>query len=155
MKKLIIVVILGFITLGFSAYAKPVRSAARKLKHTAHAMHRVVVANAINRLQYDFAKYTIRPKYNGKLEKLGQLMLKNNYALAVRGYADSIGSYKGNWVLSDKRANQVKDYLVKMGVAKERIVATPFGSTNPIASNKTAAGRQLNRRVEIIINSSN
>lgn len=152
MKKLVIALILGLITFNFSAHAKPL---ARKLKKAAPAMHRVVVANAINRLHYDFAKYAIRPQYNSKLEKLGQLLLKNNYALALRGYADSVGTYKGNWVLSDKRANEVKDYLVKMGVAKERIVATPFGSTNPIASNKTAAGRQMNRRVEVIINSSN
>jgi outer membrane protein OmpA-like peptidoglycan-associated protein len=153
MKKLIITLILGFITLSISAYAKPARFAMRK--HAARSMHRVVVANVINRLHYDFAKYTIRPQYNGKLEKLGQLMLKNNYSVALRGYADSLGSYKGNWVLSDKRANEVKDYLIKMGVAKDRIVATPFGSTNPIASNKTAEGRQINRRVEIIINSAN
>ena len=152
MKKLITTLVLGFITLSFSAYAKP---SPRKLKHPVRAMHKVVVANAINRLHYDFAKYTIRPQYNSKLEKLGQLLLKNNYSLALRGYADSIGSYKGNWVLSDKRANEVKDYLVKMGIAKERIVATPFGSTNPIASNKTATGRQMNRRVEVIINSTN
>jgi len=147
MKKLI-TLIFGFIIFSFSAYAK---HAPRKPKHIANTMHTVVVADAIKKLQYDFAKYSIRPQYNSKLEKLGQLLLKNNYALAVRGYADSIGSFKGNWVLSDKRANEVKNYLVKMGVSEKRIVATPFGSTNPIASNKTAEGRQINRRVEIAI----
>jgi outer membrane protein OmpA-like peptidoglycan-associated protein len=102
-------------------------------------------------LEYDFAKPVIRKSYYANLDRLAQAAIKDNYLVALAGHADSIGSYKPNWVLSDKRAIQVKEYLVSKGVKEDRIVTTPFGSTVPIVSNKTAEGRQKNRRVEITL----
>ena len=101
------------------------------------------------KLEYDNNKESIRRAYYANLDQLVKTIKDNNYAVSLRGHADSIGRYKYNWVLSDKRAISVKEYLVSKGVKEDKIVTTPFGSTVPIATNKTAAGRQKNRRVEI------
>lgn len=102
-------------------------------------------------VQYDFAKISIRKAYYNRLDELAEVINEKKCAVALRGYADSIGTYKGNWVLSQKRADAVKAYLVKKGVPQQLIVSTAFGSTEPVASNRTVAGRQQNRRVEIKI----
>jgi len=102
-------------------------------------------------VQYDFAKISIRKAYYSRLDELAEVISEKKCAVALRGFADSIGTYKGNWVLSQKRADAIKAYLVSKGVSPELIVSTAFGSTEPVASNKTAAGRQQNRRVEIKI----
>lgn len=100
-------------------------------------------------IEYATAKPTIRDTYYENLDKLAKVITEENYAVSLRGHADAIGGYKYNWVLSDKRAISVKEYLVSKGVKSSNIITTPYGSTVPIASNKTVAGRQKNRRVEI------
>jgi outer membrane protein OmpA-like peptidoglycan-associated protein len=109
----------------------------------------ISLADLTKNLEYDFNKPSVRDAYYKKLDQLAEAVINDNYAVSLKGHADGIGAYKYNWVLSDKRAISVKDYLVTKGVKSERIVTTPFGSTVPIATNKTAAGRQKNRRVEI------
>ncbi len=69
----------------------------------------------------------------------------------VNGYTDNTGSAAINNPLSQRRANAVADFLKLQGVAAGRIMATGYGSANPIASNATAAGREQNRRVEIVL----
>lgn len=113
--------------------------------------NKVVVAASIKNLEYDNAMPSIRSKYFDDLDALAATVKKENYTLSIRGHADSVGKYKYNWVLSDKRALSVKKYLVSKGVNEDKIVTTPFGSTKPVASNKTPEGRQKNRRVEISI----
>ena len=75
----------------------------------------------------------------------------NKTFIQVNGYTDSTGSDAINNPLSVKRANAVADFLKVQGVASNRIIANGYGSANPIASNDTAAGRQQNRRVEIVL----
>ncbi len=103
----------------------------------------------IRKLEYDFAKASLRENYFSNLDQLAQFIKDENFAVSLRGHADSIGQFKANWILSDKRALEVKNYLIERGVKDSRIITTPFGSTKPIATNKTAQGRQKNRRVEI------
>ena len=69
----------------------------------------------------------------------------------INGYTDNTGTDAINNPLSVKRANAVADFLKVKGVAASRIAANGFGSANPIASNATAAGREQNRRVEIVL----
>lgn len=78
-------------------------------------------------------------------------ILKNNPSvmLSVNGYTDNTGTATANLAMSAKRALAVKNYLVKHGIAENRITANGFGQTDPIADNKTAAGRSKNRRVEL------
>ena len=70
---------------------------------------------------------------------------------AIEGYTDSTGTEAFNQTLSEQRAHSVRDYLVQQGLDPTSVSATGFGQSNPTASNDTSAGRQLNRRVEIII----
>ena len=67
----------------------------------------------------------------------------------VAGYTDNTGSASLNKKLSGERADSVANYLIMKGVASTRINSAGYGSSNPIASNATAAGREQNRRVEI------
>jgi len=67
----------------------------------------------------------------------------------VRGYTDNTGSEAYNQKLSEARAKAVRDYFIKQGIAPERVRAKGFGETDPVASNDTAEGRAMNRRVEL------
>lgn len=71
--------------------------------------------------------------------------------IQVNGYTDNTGNNAINLPLSQRRANAVADFLKVQGVAANRIIATGYGAANPIASNATAAGREQNRRVEIVL----
>ncbi|WP_445383722.1 OmpA family protein [Robiginitalea sp. IMCC43444] len=72
-----------------------------------------------------------------------------NAKFTVEGHTDSVGSEKLNQQLSEKRANSVRDFLIKEGIASDRLSAVGYGESRPIASNNTRAGRTQNRRVEI------
>ena len=108
-----------------------------------------IIAELTKNIEYDNAKSSVRRSYYTNLNRLAKLVVDDNYVVSLRGHADSIGKYKPNWILSDYRAIAVKNYLIKKGVKEDRIITTPFGSTVPVASNKTVSGRQKNRRVEI------
>ena len=75
----------------------------------------------------------------------------NQTTLVIRGYTDSTGAATYNQQLSLKRANAVKSYLVGQGVAANRIQTIGMGESDPRASNDTAQGRAMNRRVSITI----
>jgi len=86
------------------------------------------------------------------LNEVAQIMKDNpGMSLNIDGHTDNVGSDEKNQVLSDNRANAVKAYLVSKGVEESRISATGYGETKPIADNKTAAGRQQNRRSELTL----
>ncbi|MUU79205.1 OmpA family protein [Winogradskyella endarachnes] len=72
-----------------------------------------------------------------------------NADFSIEGHTDSQGPASSNQALSERRANAVRDYLISNGIAAERLTSTGFGESNPIANNKTAAGRKENRRVEV------
>jgi outer membrane protein OmpA-like peptidoglycan-associated protein len=80
-----------------------------------------------------------------------QLRINDQLAVTIEGHTDSVGSDATNQVLSEKRAAAVRDYLVSRGIATDRMTVTGLGETTPVATNDTAAGRQQNRRVELII----
>ncbi|EDP72728.1 OmpA domain protein [Flavobacteriales bacterium ALC-1] len=68
---------------------------------------------------------------------------------SIEGHTDSVGSKSTNQALSDRRANAVRDYLIANGISADRLTAAGYGEDNPIANNKTRAGRKENRRVEV------
>ncbi|MCK5202462.1 MAG: DUF3568 family protein, partial [Desulfobacterales bacterium] len=85
-----------------------------------------------------------------KLDRVFEILIKDpNTEITLNGYSDSTGSASYNEMISEIRANAVKSYLVGKGVEPSRILAFGHGSQKTIASNKTADGRRLNRRVEI------
>ncbi len=103
---------------------------------------------------FDTGKATLKPAAREKLSKLAGILLAypGNLMLEIEGHTDSVGSDQLNNKLSEDRAGAVSSYLTESGVKPEKIKAVRgFGKTKPIATNDTAAGRQQNRRVEIVI----
>jgi outer membrane protein OmpA-like peptidoglycan-associated protein len=89
-------------------------------------------------------------------QKLATLLQQNpQRTVLVEGFADSTGTSAHNQDLSERRANTVRDSLLEMGVAPQRIATRGYGETLPVAANDTAANRQLNRRVEIVLSDVN
>ncbi|MNY56431.1 putative lipoprotein YiaD precursor [compost metagenome] len=78
-------------------------------------------------------------------------MIAKNFSLKLAGHTDNTGSMALNLRLSKERAEAIKAYLVSQGANASRIEATGYGPNQPIASNKTAEGRQKNRRVEFTL----
>ncbi len=112
---------------------------------------RKVVNEAIKNLEFDLNKATIRAKSFASLNRVAALLVQKNFSLKLAGHTDNTGSKELNLRLSKARAESVKAYLVAQGANASRIEATGYGMGQPIASNKTAAGRQKNRRVEFTL----
>jgi outer membrane protein OmpA-like peptidoglycan-associated protein len=101
---------------------------------------------------FDFNKYTLRPAAREKLAKISGIILSHpGLRLEVDGYTDSVGGDAYNQKLSEQRADSVRDYLTGQGLPGEGLTAMGFGKDNPVAPNDTAAGRQKNRRVELVV----
>ena len=95
----------------------------------------------------------LMPAASGNLNKLVVFLGKYpQRTVAIEGFTDSVGTDGYNQGLSERRADSVKAYLVRQGVETTRLSASGRGKDDPIADNGSAAGRQLNRRVEVIIN---
>jgi outer membrane protein OmpA-like peptidoglycan-associated protein len=94
----------------------------------------------------------LSPKSMGKLDRIYGIVAKNDKArLTLNGYSDSLGEPSYNQMVSELRANTVKNYLVGKGVDTSRITTVAHGAVNALATNETAEGRRMNRRVEIEI----
>ena len=110
-----------------------------------------VVREAIQNLEFDFGKATIKERSLSSLDRVADILTSKNFSLKLSGHTDNVGSAEGNLKLSKERAESVKQYLVSKGANPSRIEATGYGKTQPIASNATEAGRQKNRRVEFTL----
>ena len=101
---------------------------------------------------FDTGKYDLRPITREKLARLSGILLGHpGLSLEVEGHTDSTGSDELNQKLSEQRAEAVRGYLVEQGLAPDKITSKGFGKSMPVADNNTAAGRQQNRRVELIV----
>lgn len=99
---------------------------------------------------FDFAKADINTESYSVLDELVNLLQKNaDWNLKIIGHTDNRGSEKYNVMLSQKRADAVKKYIIKKGIAADRLEVKAHGSIHPLEDNKTEAGRQKNRRVEL------
>ena len=101
---------------------------------------------------FDTGQYSLKPGAREKLAKVaGILIAYPSLNIAVGGYTDNVGGDEMNQKLSENRAGAVRDYLVQQGVVANSVSATGFGNTLPVASNDNSAGRQENRRVELVV----
>ncbi|MFZ0320103.1 MAG: OmpA family protein [Candidatus Sulfotelmatobacter sp.] len=101
---------------------------------------------------FDTGKFSLKPGAREKLAKVaGILLAYPGLNIEVGGYTDNVGSETMNQTLSENRAGSVRDYLVQQGVATNSVSARGFGNTLPVASNDNSAGRQQNRRVELLV----
>ena len=105
---------------------------------------------AAQNIYFASGKYTLLSKSFKGLDEVAEIMKENpDTKLEIEGHTDNTGSDVLNQKLSENRAAAVKAYLVKKGVDESRLNSAGFGPSMPVADNKTPAGRQKNRRVEM------
>ena len=134
--------------------APPVKDTIVKVQNNTYIIteeDRRIVSEAIRNLEFDFAKSTIRARSLPYLNRVADLLVKKGISLKLAGHTDWIGSDAANLKLSKDRAESVKNYLVSQGASGGRIEAVGYGESQPVATNKTADGRQKNRRVEFTL----
>ena len=113
---------------------------------------RLLLQKAMQGIEFETGKSNIKKKSFPLMDKIASIFIENsNYIVEVQGHTDNVGKADMNKKLSDKRAKAVMEYLIKKGVPAERLSAHGYGMEVPIADNKTAKGRQKNRRVEFKI----
>jgi outer membrane protein OmpA-like peptidoglycan-associated protein len=101
---------------------------------------------------FDTGRYSLKPGAREKLAKVaGILLAYPGLNIEVGGYTDNVGGDQMNQTLSENRAGSVRDYLVQQGVATNAVSARGFGNSLPVATNDNSAGRQQNRRVELLV----
>ncbi|HNQ12290.1 MAG TPA: OmpA family protein [Bacteroidia bacterium] len=106
----------------------------------------------LNNIFFDFAKATLRKESEPELNRIVDFLKQNSsIEISLSGHTDDVGNDDANLQLSIQRAAAVKEYLVQSGINENRLSSQGFGEQNPVASNDTEEGRQLNRRVEFTI----
>lgn len=106
----------------------------------------------LNNIFFETGKATLTPESRLELEKAIELMRTNpTMVVEIGGHTDNVGDDSFNMKLSHDRARSVRDYLVKGGIASERLQAKGYGELNPVASNETEDGKKANRRTEFVI----
>ena len=101
---------------------------------------------------FDTASANLRPGAREKLAKIaGVLLAHPGLTIEIDGHTDNIGDEDYNQRLSERRAEAVRSYLVREGIPPSTVTAMGLGESSPVVSNQTAAGRQQNRRVEVVV----
>jgi outer membrane protein OmpA-like peptidoglycan-associated protein len=101
---------------------------------------------------FDTGSANLKPGAREKLARVaGVLLAHPGLTLEVDGHTDNVGTEDYNQDLSERRAQSVRSYLTQQGIPRDAITAMGFGETSPVVSNDTAAGRQRNRRVELVV----
>ena len=101
---------------------------------------------------FDTGKYTLKDPARIALAKIAGIVISHpGLNLQVEGYTDSTGTAEFNQKLSEQRANAVRDFLLNQGLNTNNMTAVGYGPNYPVAANDTAAGRQQNRRVELVV----
>jgi outer membrane protein OmpA-like peptidoglycan-associated protein/tetratricopeptide (TPR) repeat protein len=109
-------------------------------------------AIVLKNIFFDTKKFNLKPESTSELDKI-VLLLNDNPKLKIQlsGHTDNVGLAKDNLLLSNNRAKAVTTYLIQKGIAVTRVIAKGFGSTKPIADNKTENGKAQNRRTELSV----
>jgi outer membrane protein OmpA-like peptidoglycan-associated protein len=101
---------------------------------------------------FDVGTSTLTPGAARSVRRIAQVLQQYpNYHLTVEGHTDSVGRPERNQALSERRAESVKEALIVGGLEADHIATQGYGATQPVTSNATSAGRQQNRRVEIVV----
>ena len=107
--------------------------------------------DVVLRLGFTFARADVPETVRHKLDAVATLLAneRGGARIEVAGHTDAVGDESYNQVLSEKRAEAVRNFLTERGVAADRISVVGYGEASPRATNDTVEGRRLNRRVEI------
>ena len=101
---------------------------------------------------FDTGSATLKPGTREKLARVSGILLSHpDLTMQIEGHTDSVGEAVYNQRLSENRADSVRAYLVAQGIAATSVTTSGFGETQPVTSNETPAGRQQNRRVELVV----
>ncbi len=110
------------------------------------------LAGDFEMILFDFDRFELRQQYHAVLDEIALMLSRNpDTTIELKGHTDNVGTPEYNQILSEKRAETVKNYLVQKGVEKDRLFPMGFGYTINQASNESETGRALNRRVEMSI----
>lgn len=111
-----------------------------------------ILQTAFENLEFETGKDIIKQVSIPSLTKLAEVLIKKpEWKLQISGHTDAVGSAQSNLLLSKKRSEAVKKFMIDKGISADRLTALYFGETQPIATNDTKEGRQKNRRVEMQI----
>lgn len=122
-----------------------------KMKETINLIHEDEVFLISNKILFKSGSAEILPNSNAELDRILVLLKKKDLKIRIEGHTDNISTQVYNYGLSNKRANAIKDYFVSKGIKPDRLSVKGYGQSRPVANNATEAGRELNRRVEFIV----
>ncbi len=106
----------------------------------------------LNNVYFETGKSTLKPSSFAELDEIVEYMkLKHSVRIEIAGHTDDVGDDASNMKLSQDRADAVRGYLLRKGIAPVRVVSVGYGETKPVAYNDTPEGRSKNRRTEVII----
>jgi OOP family OmpA-OmpF porin len=112
-------------------------------------MKKKIVLRGVN---FDFDKSNIRSDAVPILEQACKTLKEEpSIDVSCQGHTDSVGTEAYNQALSERRADSVRNWLIKCGIPASRLTSKGFGEANPVASNDTAEGRAQNRRTELVV----
>jgi outer membrane protein OmpA-like peptidoglycan-associated protein len=148
-KKKVVLILLGLTILGVGGY---LLYRHYKNKNGTSQSDNSVLKDVYDNLVFLTGTATIKPESFSSLDELVSVLTQSpSWKLTITGHTDSTGTPSSNLILSRKRADAVKSYLVKKGIDQLRITSQGMGQDMPIADNSTAEGREKNRRVEFLI----
>jgi len=106
----------------------------------------------LENVYFEFGKSTLKPESFPALDELVELLrAEPEMEIEISGHTDNIGTKESNLRLSKDRAEAVRQYLIRKGIASQRIISAGYGDTVPVAQNDSEEGRQMNRRTEVKI----
>lgn len=110
------------------------------------------VVITLSNILFDTGEADLKPGADNVLDRISDVLQEYpDHSLMIEGFTDSVGSFEYNEQLSQQRAQAVRSALVTRGISPDRIQTRGYGERFPIATNDTPTGRQLNRRVEVIV----
>lgn len=120
--------------------------------HLSKQSNDVIIVSMTSQTAFASGSAAIQPGFHSTLDKIAAVV--NRYGkthITVVGHTDNLGSSSSNQALSEKRADAVEKYLSQKSVVPQRLASRGMGESSPVSDNATDQGRQLNRRVELII----
>jgi outer membrane protein OmpA-like peptidoglycan-associated protein len=128
---------------------QPKQTIRLRLNYKFHPPEKVEPPFVLEGVYFETGEATIRPESYPELDEVAEFMTRKPSArIEISGHTDSAGNRRANKVLSTKRAQACRDYLISKGIEASRIDSVGYGDERPIASNDTDEGRQRNRRIE-------
>lgn len=123
----------------------------RSLQEKLNSLHFDEVLLITDKITFELGSAEIQPGSYPELDKIAEILKQKKVRVRIEGHTDDIGEAAFNQLLSEKRAESIKNYLVSKGLDPKRFESVGYGESKPIADNKTEKGRARNRRVEFLI----